>query len=58
MSETTRAKSGRNAAANALDTKLLLETLTALKKGDFSVRLPNDWAGVNGKIADLSLIHI
>ena len=53
MSEqTTNAKSGRDAAVNALDTNLLLKTLTALKKGDFSVRLPSDWAGVNGKIAD------
>jgi signal transduction histidine kinase/CheY-like chemotaxis protein len=30
----------------------LLKTLTALKKGNFSIRLPNDWTGVNGKIAD------
>jgi signal transduction histidine kinase/CheY-like chemotaxis protein/HAMP domain-containing protein len=37
---------------NALDTKLLLKTLIALKKGDFSVRLPSDWAGDNGRIAD------
>src|SRR5574341_1024185 len=48
----TRAKSVRDIDANALDTKLLLKTLTALKKGNFSVRLPNDWTGVNGKIAD------
>src|SRR5882672_7920898 len=48
----TRAKSTRDAAVNALDTKLLLKTLTALKKGDFSVRLPSDWAGESGKIAD------
>src|SRR5262249_50276780 len=26
--------------------------LLALKKGDFSVRLPQDWAGIPGKIAD------
>src|SRR5215475_2745106 len=54
--QTTRAKSARNGAANAaigaLDTKLLLKTLTALKNGDFSVRLPSDWAGESGKIAD------
>jgi HAMP domain-containing protein len=30
----------------------LLKTLTALKKGNFSIRLPTDWMGVNGKIAD------
>src|SRR5438093_5736704 len=52
LEHTTKAKPIRGAAANALDTRLLLKTLTALKKGEFSVRLPRDWAGVNGKIAD------
>src|SRR5215510_6563189 len=47
-----RAKSKGETTGNDLDTKLLLKALTALKKGDFSVRLPSDWAGVNGKIAD------
>ncbi len=37
---------------NGFDTRLLLKTLTALKKGDFTVRLPNDWTGLSGKIAD------
>ncbi|HEV8604315.1 MAG TPA: HAMP domain-containing protein [Tepidisphaeraceae bacterium] len=32
--------------------KDLLAALTALKKGDFSVRLPVDWPGLEGKIAD------
>jgi len=35
-----------------LDIKLLLENMTALKKGDFSVRLPIEWTGKAGKIAD------
>ena len=35
-----------------LDTKVLLATLLALKKGDFSARMPSDWTGVAGKIAD------
>jgi HAMP domain-containing protein/CheY-like chemotaxis protein/signal transduction histidine kinase len=35
-----------------LDAKLLLATLMALKKGDFSTRMPSDWTGVAGKIAD------
>ncbi|MDE2483652.1 MAG: HAMP domain-containing protein [candidate division NC10 bacterium] len=35
-----------------LDTRLLLNTLTAVKNGDFSARLPVDWTGINGKIAD------
>ncbi len=35
-----------------MDAKVLLATLIALKKGDFSVRMPSDWTGVAGKIAD------
>ena len=38
--------------AEQLDVKLLLSTLMALKKGDFSARMPSDWTGVSGKIAD------
>jgi len=39
-------------APTALDTTTLLTALTALKKGDFSVRLPLDWTGLAGKVAD------
>ena len=35
-----------------IDTTALLGALTALKKGDFSVRLPLDWTGIGGKVAD------
>ncbi|QGZ38482.1 signal transduction histidine kinase [Pseudoduganella flava] len=35
-----------------LDLKLILQTLMALKKGDFSARMPSDWTGMSGKIAD------
>ena len=35
-----------------LDTSRLLETLAALKRGDFSVRMPVDWTGTAGKVAD------
>ncbi|MDB5755123.1 MAG: hybrid sensor histidine kinase/response regulator, partial [Massilia sp.] len=35
-----------------IDAKLLLSTLMALKKGDFTARMPSDWTGVPGKIAD------
>ncbi|HVX11816.1 MAG TPA: HAMP domain-containing protein [Pirellulales bacterium] len=35
-----------------LDKKKLLAALTALKKGDFRVRLPSDLTGIDGKIAD------
>src|SRR3989442_9218175 len=37
---------------NSLNTKLLLKALVAFKKGDFSVRLPGEWTGEAGKIAD------
>src|SRR6185503_8838083 len=34
------------------DLREVLRALTALKKGDFSVRLPVDWLGTSGKVAD------
>src|SRR6266852_3610989 len=37
---------------DSLNTKLLLKTLVAFKKGDFSARLPGEWTGEAGKIAD------
>ncbi|MBA3320644.1 MAG: methyl-accepting chemotaxis protein, partial [Pyrinomonadaceae bacterium] len=37
---------------DTFDTKLLLKTLMAFKKGDFSARLPTEWVGEAGKIAD------
>ncbi|HUE81084.1 MAG TPA: response regulator [Pyrinomonadaceae bacterium] len=44
--------STETATTNSLDTKLLLKTLMAFKKGDFSARLPDDWSGEAGKIAE------
>src|SRR5580658_9095455 len=41
---------GLNVDANT--SRQLLKALTALKKGDFSARLPLDWNGTAGKIAD------
>ncbi|ATB27501.1 response regulator [Melittangium boletus] len=35
-----------------IDTKLLLKTLQAVRKGDFSVRMPEDRTGTPGKIYD------
>src|SRR3954453_24231514 len=35
-----------------LDVAALLQALNALKKGNFSVRLPLEWTGVAGKVAD------
>src|SRR5512143_3406342 len=40
------------AAKEELDTRQLLAALNAFKRGDFSARLPDDWTGVAGKIAD------
>src|SRR5258708_4964431 len=38
--------------ARTVDTKLLLGALVAVKKGDFSVRLPAEWTGLAGRISD------
>ena len=38
--------------ADRLDEAILLQVLSDVKKGDFSVRMPLDWTGVPGKIAD------
>src|SRR5437763_7995484 len=35
-----------------VELKQLLSALTLFKRGDFSVRLPADWTGVAGKVAD------
>src|SRR5205814_4890281 len=35
-----------------LDAEQILLVLTALKKGDFSVRLPVTWTGTPGRVAD------
>jgi HAMP domain-containing protein/signal transduction histidine kinase/CheY-like chemotaxis protein len=39
-------------ATSQLDRKLLLKTLRAFKKGDFSARLPSDLTGIDGEIAE------
>ena len=55
----TQSKAGNNgnggAAANGAglhDAKAILEALTALKQGDSSVRLPIEWTGMQGKVAE------
>ncbi|MBV8417880.1 MAG: HAMP domain-containing protein [Verrucomicrobia bacterium] len=45
-----RRKVRRDPAAHT--TRALLNALTTLKSGDFSVRLPLDWVGIDGKVAD------
>jgi methyl-accepting chemotaxis protein len=45
----------RNSSAfknDEVDGKQLLTALMAFKRGDFTARLPDDWTGVAGKIAD------
>ena len=32
--------------------EFFLEALISLRKGEFTVRLPNDWVGLRGKVAD------
>ncbi|MBI2826302.1 MAG: HAMP domain-containing protein [Planctomycetia bacterium] len=39
-------------AAESVDLHALLGALTALRKGDFSVRLPTTWVGLSGKVGD------
>ncbi|MEX2173688.1 MAG: HAMP domain-containing protein [Pirellulaceae bacterium] len=39
-------------ASQTLDGATLLTALSALKRGDFSVRLPLDWGGTAGRVAD------
>ena len=38
--------------SNELDLKVLLKVLLAVKKGEFSARMPVDLIGIEGKIAD------
>ena len=37
---------------DGVDTQVLLQVLASVRKGDFSVRLPTGWTGIDGKIAD------
>src|SRR3954467_1926633 len=46
------AGNGSRLNGDGLDPKQLLNALSAFKRGDFSVRLPDDWVGLAGKIAD------
>src|SRR5437588_12765731 len=46
------AENGSSLNGDSLDQKQLLTALAAFKRGDFSVRLPDDWTGMPGKIAD------
>src|SRR5690606_5447133 len=39
-------------AETELNPAVLLAALQSMRNGDFSVRLPGDWTGIAGKIAD------
>ncbi len=54
MSTTDRALAGQAPvpAIPQLQVSKLLRALQAVRDGDFTVRLPGDWTGVEGKIAD------
>jgi HAMP domain-containing protein/signal transduction histidine kinase len=43
---------GSRLNGDGVDSKQLLSALGAFCRGDFSVRLPEDWTGIGGKIAD------
>src|ERR1700730_14122935 len=45
-------ENGSRINGDRLDQKKLLPALSAFKRGDFSVRLPDDWTGLTGKVAD------
>ncbi len=47
-----RPRNGSRLNGTQLDAKQLLAALMAFRRGDFSARLPDDWTGVAGKIAD------
>src|ERR1700758_529605 len=51
---TTKARPRNRSQINGseLDASQLLTALMAFKRGDFSARLPDNWTGVAGKIAD------
>jgi signal transduction histidine kinase/CheY-like chemotaxis protein/HAMP domain-containing protein len=40
------------ALADTLEANVLLNVLARVKEGDFSVRMPLDWTGIAGKVAD------
>src|SRR3954464_8597972 len=46
-----RKKSKRSESPEALFMKHLVTTLSAIEEGDFSSRLPSDWVGLEGRVA-------
>jgi HAMP domain-containing protein/signal transduction histidine kinase/ActR/RegA family two-component response regulator len=52
LTKKTRRQNRLQTNGNDFDRGQLLSALMAFKRGDFSARLPEDWTGVPGKIAD------
>jgi HAMP domain-containing protein/GAF domain-containing protein len=52
MGERLASVKERPATNGTLDARDLLRVLKAIHRGDFNVRMPNDWTGIGGKIAD------
>ena len=52
LTKKTRQQNRAPSNGTDFDTSQLLTALMAFKRGDFSARLPDDWTGVAGKIAD------
>src|SRR5207244_6278971 len=48
----TRPRKVAQTNGSEFDATQLLAALMAFKRGDFSARLPEDWTGIAGKIAD------
>lgn len=49
---TTSTNGGNNGHPEGFDLAVVLTALRRMRDGDFSVRLPNAWAGLEGKVAD------
>src|SRR5919199_1352587 len=49
---TAQAYANGRAGAVSSELRVVLSGLQAMRNGDFSVRLPGDWTGLEGKIAD------
>src|SRR5271154_3768761 len=48
----TNGQTGTHVEVAEVDLSVLLACLQTMRDGDFSVRLPGNWTGVAGKIAD------
>src|SRR5882724_10475359 len=49
---TAEAQANGHTGVTSSELRVLLSGLQAMRDGDFSVRLPGDWTGLEGKIAD------